>query len=278
MAAKVGQRPAAEIPLFVPARALVDVVGMVRTLRRRPQPQVPVQVIRNRDGLFGPIAVTPNPRRPDVNFADRPNGTGLDAFDHAPAVPVSVRLGTHLSSDLCLVSFASQEASFPNGMGKRLFAIDMLFQFECGQNGKSVSMVWGAHHHGVDVLAVVVQFAEIEILSRFRVTLSCSVEISFVNVAQSHDVFAADFFQIVCAASANADDGQVELFVGGPLPGGTLRRSVPAQRQRRGGNCCAQKLAASKRMLPEEISDHTPISTLWIGLKQDVYSKASFSP
>src|SRR5213078_1164798 len=44
MTAEVGQRAAAEVPVRVPFRLAADVAVMKRAYRRRPQPQIPMQI------------------------------------------------------------------------------------------------------------------------------------------------------------------------------------------------------------------------------------------
>src|ERR1043165_8463585 len=114
MASQVAHGAVAEIPPAIPFRSWkIDVVE--RPLRRRPEPEVPIQSRRNWISLLRPIQhidnifisrgvfrTLPSPRAPDphMRFIDRPDRAALNQFNNAVVVLLGMNLNAHLRSDI----------------------------------------------------------------------------------------------------------------------------------------------------------------------------------
>src|SRR5438093_1416520 len=117
-------------------------------------------------------------------------------------------------------------------------------------------MVWRTHDHGVELFALVVKLAHIEILSRFGIFLGCGFQISLVDIAKRDDVFATNFLEVFSAPSAYADDRQIEFFIRPNTARATL--SWGFEGKHKGACCggCAKELAASNQAMSEMHTAH----------------------
>ena len=75
---------------------------------------------------------------------------------HASEVVGGVHLRAHLSGDLCPFGRLDDEASFPDAVRERFFAIDMFAEPKGWQGGEGVGVLGGTDHHGVNVVRLVI--------------------------------------------------------------------------------------------------------------------------
>ncbi len=236
MAAQVRQRAAAEIPVLIPPRLAVDVAGVKGPLRRRPEPQVPMQGRRHGHDLCRAAAVAPGARDPDVDVAHRANGPGLDELHHAPVIVAGVNLGAHLRGDAGLGGGLGEQAGFPDAMGQRLLAIHVLAELEGRQDRKRVRVLRAWPRPPRQCPCSRRRACGSPRISGPRDTWRRRIEVFLVHVAQRDDVLAGHLGGVRRAASAGADDRDVELLVGGntarlwPGDGVAVNAVAPAAR------------------------------------------------
>src|SRR4030042_4266259 len=104
VAAHISQRSGAEVPPSAPFERHVG--RMIRPIRSRTKPHIPVKTLRHRRRIFGPLdSLRPyRPVRPDVDFPYRADGTVPYPFAQYPLVFRGIRLDAHLCADFCLAS------------------------------------------------------------------------------------------------------------------------------------------------------------------------------
>ena len=143
--------------------------------------------------------------------ADRP---GLDQFHHPPVVLGRMDLCSHLGSDAGFGGGLGDDPRFPDAMGQRFFAENVLAELDGGHHGKRVRVLRRGHDHGVDVVAGVVELTEIHVFPRQGILGGGGVQVLLINVAECDDVLGANLGSVGRPASAGADDGDIELLVG----------------------------------------------------------------
>ena len=149
-----------------------------------------------------------------MNVAHRTDGPGLDKLHHAPVVVGRMNLGAHLGDDARFGGRLSDNAGFPDAMRQGLFAIDVLAEMDGRHDRESMRMLRRGHDYRVDIVAGVVQLAEVQVFPGLGILGGGGVEVVLVHVAQGHDVLAADLGGVRCPASARADDRDIEFLVG----------------------------------------------------------------
>src|SRR5262249_23948841 len=97
----------------------------VGPLRRRPQPQLPVQALRHRRRLLGPVAAAPRLAAPDMDLIDGADGAGLHQLDDAAVVVAGVDLRAYLRDALPLAGRLGDDARLVDGVRERLLAVDV---------------------------------------------------------------------------------------------------------------------------------------------------------
>ena len=114
------------------------------------------------------------------------------------------------------------DARFPDRVSQRFLAIDVLAQLERRERGKGVRVLGAAHHDGIDILRVVVEFTEVDMLASLWKLLGRSLKVALVHVAQGDDVLGANLGEVPGAATTATDDGDVQPIIWrtGPENGG----------------------------------------------------------
>ena len=175
MAAQVRHRAVSEVPPSIPLRA-GEVDFIVRAVRSRADPQVPVHVIRrgrfpfrsllNRNDVAvgrGVLRALPSPiaTDPHVNFRDLADRACLDQLNDPSVVRHSVNLSSHLSHDTGLCRCLGDEPRLMHVMSQRLFAINVFASFESGHRRERVSVLGRADNDTVDVVHFFVELSEV---------------------------------------------------------------------------------------------------------------------
>ena len=189
----VAERARAEIPPTPPVRGLIGRV--IRPHRRGSDPEVPVQALRHRGHVGGPLAARPRLAAPDVALADRPDRPGLDDFDDASIVVLGMDLRPHLGRDLRLRREVGHRAGLIDRVGQRLLAIDMLAHAKRHRGGRRMHMIGRADDHGVEP-AGLQHLAEVGVLLRAREPLPGLVEQVVIDVADGDDVLALNALDV----------------------------------------------------------------------------------
>ena len=192
MAAEIAHRAVAEIPPAIPPRPR-EIRRVIRPLRRGAEPEVPVQVRRDRHLLLEPVddlnavveAVrlvellgrrgvlqTPGAIRPDVDLVHRADHAGIENFLDRPPRRRGVALVAHLRGKLRIFRRRlADQARFPDVVGERLLAIDVLAVRQRQIRGERVRVLRRGHHDRVEVIRPVEHAAQVGELLRLRVTL-----------------------------------------------------------------------------------------------------------
>ena len=97
MAGHVAERPLTEIPPATPVCRMVHAVR-IRSFRSWPEPQIPVQVCRNRITFRRPVTAAPALSDPDMRLGHIANHPGLDDFHNSAIVIFSVDLSRPAAS------------------------------------------------------------------------------------------------------------------------------------------------------------------------------------
>ena len=180
-----------------------------------------------------------------MRLTDRPDGAGLDEFDHAAVIVGGVDLRAHLRGD-CAASLeilVLHQPGFANGVGQRLLAIDVFACPHRRDGGQRVMMVGGADHHAVD-LRVADDLAPVGERPGVGKLFPRLVERPRIDVAEGDDILAFDAARVSPSASADADDRQVQLFVGG-----CVWLVLCEERRRRSERRCGSEARRSRQKL-----------------------------
>ena len=157
------------------------------------------------------------------------------SLHHTPVVVGRVNLGPHLRGEARFGGRLANNAGFPDAMRQGLLAIDVLAEMDGRHDGKGMCVLRRGHDHRVNILAGVVELAEVHVFPGLGILGGGGVEVVFVDVAQRHDVLAADFGGIRGPASARADDRDIQFLVGRNAARGWPRERPAAERGCAGG-------------------------------------------
>lgn len=147
-----------------------------------------------------------------MDGANGADGIGAEKFDEAQVPRVLVVLGSHLGSDPFLFCELGHKSSFCNGMGKRLFAVNVQAAAQSANGGGCMVMIGGSDHDGVQVSL----FEEESIVSVFLgvgETIPSTIESIPIDIADRDDIFGSDGIEITSTSTANTDCTDVQTVV-----------------------------------------------------------------
>ena len=154
MAAEVSECTATEVLPVTPDKGMVT--RGILAHRSHAEPEIPVHMrghfgTRSRSEAF--VAFVTGDGDPGIHFFDFANRAFFDQAGAEAVFEVRVDLISHLGHDLGLRSFQTHLPRFPDGVGERLLAIDVLAQAH-GINGHlCVHVVGNADVHGIKLVA-----------------------------------------------------------------------------------------------------------------------------
>src|SRR5262245_37910907 len=96
-----------------------------------------------------------------MRFMDWTDNPALDQFDNLMIVFACVNLDAHLRGDFRFGCCFANATRFPNVMGKRLLAIDVLAVMECKHRCKSMRMFAGADYNSIKFTSALKYFSKI---------------------------------------------------------------------------------------------------------------------
>ena len=201
-----------------------------------PQPEIPVQVSRDRREVFRERRHSPASSLKGIDFSDLSDHTALYGFYRTTHSVVGVALVSELGSHLHLVGDPGQFPAFPCRMCQRLLAVDMLAHQHGLPGGMKVRVVWSAHHHRIDGLVHFIKHpAEVTVLPRFWKARPVLAGPLLVHVTHCHNILSRNLSEVASSLASDSDTGNVELVVrrGGTDPG---RCSCPVSRSDGGGS------------------------------------------
>ena len=152
-----------------------------------------------------------------MHFADGTDRSCLHQFDHATVVVACMNLVPHLGGHPRLARFPRHDPRFGDGVGQRLLAINRAPALERGHRDDRMVVIGSAHHHRIDI-SFLQQSPKICEPFRRRKLLPRLGKIARIHVAESHDIFTRNAFQVIAAAIRHADDSDIEFFVCGKAP------------------------------------------------------------
>ena len=221
LVAKVAAAVSPEPVPIVMNRAVTRVVAARQIERRRATPKI---VINGVGHFLRPLGLADAAARlvtlapGDENLAEV---TGLDPLDH---LRNAFATGTTLRSGLAhLVVFArgvDDLPALPDVVRHRLFEIDILARLHGPYRGEGVPVIRRGDGHHVNIL-VLQQLSDVRVtldrLAGVGALLRFAVQNGVVHVAQRHEADAGEFakaLDVILAASAKADHGHADIFVG----------------------------------------------------------------
>ena len=112
----------------------------------------------------------------------------------------------HLRRDLCLGRRFTNDSSFPDTVGERLFAVDMLAKLKGRQSCECVGMFAGADNDGIELIRVVKHLAKVD--DRFCFGMCCRgpIQIPLIHIAQCDNIFGPGHGTQVCTPAPPCSD------------------------------------------------------------------------
>ncbi len=214
MASHISQGTCAELNPSTPEDRGID--RMVRARLGGPEPQVPVQRIRDLRGICGPrqpggkAISTLRPIGPGVNFTNLADCTVPDPFA-APADRFRrVTLIPHLCGNIVFACCLGKFARFVERMGQRFLAKHVFAALDSRHGGDIVGVVRGSNDDGIDLFSHFLEHhAEIAIEFRVRVSASSTAGICPIDVTKSNNVFTFHPVQVPASPVTNAYPGDI---------------------------------------------------------------------
>src|ERR1044071_3402045 len=121
MAAEIGQSATAKNPPIPPGER--QVFRTVGSIRDRAEPELVMQLRRNRGSGLRAIFSTITGINPNMHLADFSNGATLDQFDHSAGIGAGMDLGSDLRDELFPFAGLHHRTAFGNGACQGLLAI-----------------------------------------------------------------------------------------------------------------------------------------------------------
>src|SRR5260370_4839842 len=157
----VAESAATEIAPNAPDERQVRVVE--RTLRRRAEPEVPIETFGDGFGLLWAFdALRPvRTAGPVGDFAHRADGTVPNPFAEQASGLGGLVANGNLSGDAGFTRDFGEAARFIDGVGQRLLAEDVFALLHRRSGDGGMKMVRGADNDGVEIVLLVEQLAEV---------------------------------------------------------------------------------------------------------------------
>src|SRR5437016_4065992 len=209
----VAESATTEVAPSAPNKGQVSVVE--RTFRRRAEPQVPIQTFWHGFGFLWAFETLRPERtvRPVHDFAHRPDGAVPNPFTEQAGGFRRLVTNCDLS---CHASFASDFGKAPrliDRVRQRLLAKDVFALLHGRRGDGRMQVVGGAHNHGVEVLLLLKQLAEI-IVGRAATILAGALLRGVIGVHDCPTRFTAGY-----TARDAERMGQLNRLVGAePIP------------------------------------------------------------
>ena len=191
-------------------------IGMVeRTFRRRTEPEVPIQTIRDSFGFLRALEPLRPERtvRPVCDFAHRPDRAVPNPFAEQAGGFGGLVADGNLRGNARFASDFSDAARFIDGVRQRLLAKNMFALLHCGSGDGGMKMVRSANNDGVDVLLLIEKFAEVRV---------CGTAVILAGALLRGIIGVDDFLTRFAAGNAAGDAermGQLNGLVGAePVP------------------------------------------------------------
>ena len=250
VAAPVAGLARSEVPPEAPVVGRIG--GAVGTCPGGSEPEIPLEMFRNRRGALRQARHSSASSYPGVTLTDLADGLFLDELNNPVDVSDRVTLDAELGGDLLFAGKVGHDSYLLNRMSHRFFAVEMLAKLQCRNGGVEVGMVRGADGDRVDVLGHRIEHLA-EIVELFRLgKLGVGVPGSAViDIAESDDVLIAQRVQVGPSASANSDAGDIELLAWKGAEAGRGHTRHPGSKP---GHCRVAKHVAAADSLSHIVS------------------------
>ena len=231
MAAHIADLPAAEIPIHIPHQAIPGKVArIIRMPRRRPDPQVIMQILRRLTRSRQITRFRQLPIAPCVHSRQFADGSIQDHLANAAKILVGMTLGANLRGQFVLILKKSRP-SHPcllDTVAQRLFAVNMQAAIHrpCGDMG--VRKVRRTANDRIYVL-LLKALTPIEVMFGTGKLLGGYGNAIFVDIAQSHNIFRRNTLIVRPRPAVGAYQGNIELVARriGPAEGAAGKNNQP---------------------------------------------------
>ncbi len=256
VAAHISQRPCAEVPPSAPFERHIS--RMIRPIRSRAKPHIPVQARGHRRRIFGPLdSLGPyRPVRPDVDLPYRADGAVPYPFAQYTLSLRGIRLDAHLGADFGLACGFRQHPGLVDRPGQRFCTVDMLAHLHCHAGYDCVRVVGRADDYGIDVRLLFEHFTKIAIDFRPGISLVSLGCVFFVHVTKRDDIFAAYTLEIGAADAADANAGDIELITRSNIAAATQHAAGDDRQSCRGSHKVPARDSASLLMTDFRFAFH----------------------
>ena len=142
--------------------------------------------------------------------------TGLDDFHRAAQAGLCAALVAHLGGEFVFAGEIAHDAGFPDGLGERLLAVDVLAHAHCHDARHAMDVVRSRDRHRVDLLVHFLEHdAEILEFRRGGKVRGHLVERAVIHIAQGNDIQPAGrvFLPVTAALAAHADAAEADPAV-----------------------------------------------------------------
>ena len=123
-----------------------------------------------------------------------------------------VVLSSHLCGDLLFGRHLGDQPRLADGVGQRLFTINIQTSPQSAYGGRCVMVIRRSHHNSVQIL-LFEQFAVVEVFLGGGQLARGSVEAVLINITERDDVLAGHALQIAGTTATYANDTNVQSFV-----------------------------------------------------------------
>ncbi len=190
---------------------------MERAKRRRAEPNVPIDVVRDRGRVRRTLARARSAEHvPHMGLADLAHRSVLDQFQRAAERIGGHPLVAHLRRHLPLAGNLPQGPGLGHIMGDRLFHVHVFAPFHGRCRDRGVGVFGSRHDQRVDAAVHFVQhLAEVAVRGRSGMFPHGLRRSPLVRVAHGHQVLAGpgNGVRMIAAPVADAHQGDVQLVV-----------------------------------------------------------------
>jgi len=153
VASDIPDPAASEVAPDAPDQRMVNLFG-IGTHRRRTDPEIPVEMLRNRCKLRHQTATAgfAFAGGEKIDMLNRPQHAGLQQCDSLPVALVRIVLRSHLRDDTGLLRGLTEECRFLHGLGHRLLQEHMLAALHRRRSHGDMVVIRRTHQHGINLI------------------------------------------------------------------------------------------------------------------------------
>ena len=131
-----------------------QVSWVVGAHRGRAEPEIPMDIRRDRNWCWGQRTPGPNGADPVVDFANRTNNAAPHQLHHTAIIFLGVDLGSHLRHAFVFARGFGDQAGLRNRVGQGLLAIDVQSTAQGHHRCRRMDVIGGADDDGIEVISL----------------------------------------------------------------------------------------------------------------------------